>query len=367
MVKKVLVVDDSVLYRSQIKAMIDTLDGAEVIDSAKNGEIALEMEASLKPDLMILDLEMPKMNGIEVLKELANRRSGCNVIVFSATTAAGIKRTFDALSQGAVDFIEKPSGKAAGVGGAVEKMRSDLLPKVRAVLGMGGGGFVASTATSSSAVASPSTAAAPNLAPPGPNRVDIENFTPAIVVIAASTGGPPALEKVFGDLHGPRRCPILLAQHMPAGFTKSFGERLSRKGDLVYREAENGELLRNDTIYIAPGNFHMSLFSNEKGTSIKLTQGPLRNSVRPCANFLFESAAEIYGGRTMGFVFTGMGEDGLDGAKSVKSRGGGMMIQDQESSVVWGMPGAVFGVGAYDKVGDLNECGRILQKLTKLG
>lgn len=366
---KVLIVDDSVVYRSKIKAALSGADGIEVVGSASNGKIALELLEQKDVDLMTLDMEMPVMNGLETLKALRERGSKVKVIVFSSSTRSGSEATLDALSAGAKDFVAKPTGSGDFTDSAEELIRKDLLPKLRQFMN-----------TSPSTLRSMSTQAPIDVRPPvqlaptsahGSQTVvprspypkkELTSFMPSIVVIASSTGGPSAHDAIFKGLSGKLRCPILIAQHMPPVFTTSFAKRIGSHGGLPSKEAKHLETLANE-IYVAPGDYHMSLDMVAGQIKTRLDQGPQRNSVRPAADFLFESAAKLFGPKVMGLVLTGMGEDGLAGAIAVKTAGGGMMIQNQESCVVFGMPGAVFNAGAFDTQGDLTSIQKLLSRM----
>lgn len=364
---RVLIVDDSVVYRSQIKAALTNQSGIEVVGAASNGKIALEMLDQKPVDVMTLDMEMPVMNGIETLKALRAKGSKVKVIVFSSATRSGSEATLEALSNGAKDFIAKPDGSAVISGGAEELIRKDLLPKIRQ--------FASSLANQSSAAPQPVMPAFARAEPVSLTstavssqglatytKKDLATFIPSAIVIASSTGGPAAHDMIFKGLSGKLRCPVFIAQHMQPVFTTSFAKRLGSHAGLPSKEAKHGEVVANE-IYVAPGDYHLSLgLANGKLTTL-LDQGPQRNSVRPAADFLFETAAQIFGPKTMGIVLTGMGEDGLAGCKAVKAAGGGVMIQNQESCVVFGMPGAVHAAGAFDGQGDLTAIQTLLARM----
>jgi two-component system chemotaxis response regulator CheB len=195
-------------------------------------------------------------------------------------------------------------------------------------------------------------------------KVDLDTFLPSIIVIGCSTGGPDALEKVFCNIKSPISCPILITQHMPPIFTKSLARRLQNLTGIESAEGIDSEAVRPNRIYIAPGDYHMSLVKQGTSLKIKIDQTPHRNSVRPAVDPLFESAAELYGQFCMGFILTGMGEDGLIGSKAIKEREGGIMIQSQKSCVVFGMPGAVYSAGLYDGIGDLTEISKTILRMS---
>lgn len=332
---KTLIVDDSILFRSQIQLALSTAPEIEVIGVASNGRIAVDKMACMDIDLCILDIEMPEMDGISALKELKKRGIKTKVIMFSAQSKAGADKTLEAMNLGAVDFVAKPLPDASKQAPA-EKIREALLPKVLSLFSPGVGDRLA-------------------IKKPLTSTFLWETFQPEVLVIASSTGGPPALEKFFSLLHEPLPFPILITQHMPPVFTASLAERLGQIAGKVAREAVHGETLVANQIYVAPGGYHMHLTGAPGAAQVVLDQGPLRNYVRPCADFLFESAAKVYGRRTLGIVMTGMGRDGADGAAAIKRASGGVLIQSEESCVVFGMPGAVHAEGNFDYVGNTTD------------
>lgn len=352
---KVLIVDDSVVFRSKIKSALSGADGIEVVGSASNGKIALEMLDQKEVDVMTLDMEMPVLNGIETLKALREKNSKVKVIVFSSQTQSGSEATLEALHNGAKDFVAKPTGSGEFTQSAEDLIRKDLLPKLRQF------DRPSAPAAPSRLVVTP-TSPAPRPTPGSFGRKELSSFIPSAVVIASSTGGPSAHDAIFKGIQGKLRCPIFIAQHMPPVFTTSFAKRIGNHSGLPSKEAKHLEIVQNE-IYIAPGDFHMSLGQVNGQIVTKLDQGPQRNSVRPAADFLFETAAQIFGPKTMGIVLTGMGEDGLDGSIAVKNAGGGIMIQNQESCVVFGMPGAVHAAKAFDGEGDLLAIQKLLSRM----
>jgi len=337
---KVLIVDDSLAYQSKIKAALSSVPWLQVVATAHNGQEALQILDKQAIDLITLDMEMPILSGIDTLKKIRERQTRPKVIVFSSSTRQGSEKTLEALSLGANDFVAKPV--MTGATKTPEQIiRDDLLPKIQQFLPI-----------SQRSQARRDTFPAKH----------IETFIPSIIVLASSTGGPAAHDIIFRDLRGELRCPILIAQHMPPIFTETFAKRLSSYNNLPCFEAKDGEILKNQ-IYVAPGDFHMMLRKEVGITKIQLNKNATRNSVRPAADFLFESAAELYGPKCMGFVLTGMGEDARDGARAIKQHSGGIMIQNQESCVVFGMPGAVCSAGFFDSIGSLEDIKRQLYRM----
>jgi two-component system, chemotaxis family, protein-glutamate methylesterase/glutaminase len=316
-----------------------------VVGTAANGRIALAKLDQNPVDIITLDHEMPELNGIETLREIRKRGLKTRVIMFSSQTVQGAHTALESLRVGADDIVAKPVGASMSLHTAADAIRADLVPKI---LQFAQGAPQVKTFDSTTL-----------------KCVALSALRPSVIVIGSSTGGPTALEKVLSTLKSPLRCPILITQHMPPVFTQTLADRLASISGIPSAEAKQMELLSPNRIYVAPGDYHMSLFNSADGVKIRLTQGSLRNSVRPAVDYLFESAAEIYGNRCLGVVLTGMGEDGLAGAKAIKSAQGAILIQSKESCVVFGMPGAVYSAGAYDKIGDLTEIGETISRLTQ--
>ena len=363
---RILVVDDSVVFRSQIKAAIDGIDGMTVVGSAANGKIALERLEQLSVDIVILDLEMPEMNGLEMLGEMHKRGLKQTVIVFAAPSLTGAALAMEALRAGAADFIAKPNS-AGSLDEALAGIKKELVPKIlqfkarieKRTLADGVGAAGAGPRLGMTL---------PEVKPATGAKRLLSSIKPRIVGIGSSTGGPTALDTVFAHLlHQPLAIPILIAQHMPPNFTKCLAKRLGEISGHEAREGQHGEPVKPGCIYVAPGDYHMTVaFSIDKReVLIQLDQGPKRNSVRPAVDSLFESMVTTYGSSCAVFVLTGMGEDGMIGAKAIKGAAGGVMIQDQASSVVWGMPGSVHAAGAFDAMGDLSECASSLLQMVK--
>ena len=353
---RILVVDDSVVFRSQIRAALDGQPGIEVVGAANNGKIALQKLAQGSVDLITLDMEMPEMGGIETIQEIKKAKFPVRIIVFSSHTARGCEAALNALVAGADDVVAKPAGTDINIENVADLIKAQLLPKVLQFLPRQGGGSAQSSPALSNPIVKP-------VAPQTFSKRDLETFHPSVIVIGSSTGGPPALERVLSDLSLPFRIPIIIAQHMPPIFTASLAKRLSESSGIPAAEAVDGEELLPNRIYVAPGDFHLGVYKRGDKIVLGLDQNPQRNSVRPAVDVLFETAAEVFTFRTMSFVLTGMGEDGLVGAKRIKEKGGGVMIQDKASSVVFGMPGAIHAAGIYDGIGGLSDVNQLIKKM----
>ncbi len=364
---RVLIVDDSVVFRTQITHALETVPGVEVVGTAANGKIALEKLAQLSVDLVTLDMEMPGLNGIETLKEIRKQNFKVHVIIFSSQTQRGAEAALDALREGADEVCAKPAGDNLNFEKAEEAVKQALLPKVIQFKAVDENKNTKSNKATNNASATPLSSAPGSIGQFKINvRKTLATFQPAAIVIGCSTGGPAALETIFSNLSGPTRIPIFITQHMPPVFTTSLAKRLGQVSGIPSAEGISNEIVDANRIYVAPGDFHMDLIQEGASVKIKLHQAPQRNSVRPAVDYLFETAAKIYGNKLLSVVLTGMGEDGLVGVKDVRKKGGACLIQNQESCVVFGMPGAIFAADEYDEVGDLNLITSYLKRMISL-
>ena len=360
---KILIVDDSVVFRSQIKSALEGIDDIVVVNSAANGKIALERLEQNPIDVIILDLEMPVMDGMAMLEEMRKKNFQQKVIVFAAPTGEGINLTLSALKAGASDFITKPNSNGS-LEQALEGIQKELVPKILQFKNKIEQNKNNVSTINSALKVIPNNEVLNSLSKT--NNKKIDSFKAKSIGIGASTGGPNALENIFTKLNGVSlSIPIFLAQHMPPVFTEALAKRIQVISGHPAHEAKNGEIALPGHIYIAPGDFHMTVEKSldERQIIIRLDQGPKRNSVRPAVDNLFESLAKTYGNSCVVFVLTGMGEDGLEGSKAIKSVSGGVIIQDAASSIVWGMPGAIFEANAFDYMGNLDECAQCLIQL----
>ena len=346
---RVLVVDDSVVIRRLVTDALSRAGGIDVVGVAANGRIALRKAEQLAPDAITMDIEMPEMNGIEAVRELRRAGHRMPVVMFSTLTERGAAATLDALAAGATDYVAKPAN-VGSVSESLARVAEELVPRLRALVphptGAPAGGAAPATAVRPDRVAglrvqSPTTAA-PRPAPaPHPVRA---------VVLGSSTGGPEALSRVLSALTAPPPVPVLVVQHMPPVFTRQLAARLDRSGPARVVEAAGGEELRAGTVYVAPGDHHLVLRRDGTRMVTALDDGPPVNYCRPSVDVLFASAVEAYGGHLLGVVLTGMGADGRTGARRIVDAGGTVVVQDEPTSVVWGMPGAVAQAGLAHRI-----------------
>jgi two-component system chemotaxis response regulator CheB len=351
---KVLVVDDAMLIRRMVTDVLAADPQIEVVGEAINGRVALQKIAQLSPDLVTLDIEMPELDGISTLKEIRKTYPRLPVIMFSALTERGAADTLEALHHGASDYVTKPAS-AAGRAGAQQRILEDLVPKIKSLCRLG--------ATQSAAARKET--GAPAAYRPAQMRAVGPAVTADIVAIAVSTGGPTALAEVLSHLPSNFPAPILLVQHMPQMFTRFLAERLNGQTPLSVKEAVDGEQVQPGVVYVAPGDFHLTVKKAPGGVVTVLDQEPPQHSHRPAADVLFKSVAQTYGPRGLGVVLTGMGQDGLRGSEEITRAGGRVLVQDEASSVVWEMGGLVVNAGLADGVVPLGQVAGELQRRTE--
>jgi two-component system chemotaxis response regulator CheB len=382
---RILIVDDSVVVRRLLSRIIEEEPGLEVAGQAANGQLALEMLDEADPDLVTLDVEMPVMDGLATLAELRRRRPRLPVIMFSTLTSRGAATTIEALSRGASDYLTKPEG-AANLQESLERLRLELVPRVRALSrvrpaqerplkGVAQNGLLRSgLAVPRLRSSIPQREASPiphvtiplargyeparhplhpNAPAPTPQASSVPRYLsrPAeLVVIGVSTGGPNALARILPMFPATLSVPVLIVQHMPPLFTRMLADRLDQLSPLKVREAQTGAALRPGEAWLAQGDWHMTVAREGGRLVLRENQGPQVNSCRPAVDVLFNSAVQACGGAVLAIVLTGMGQDGMKGARAIREAGGLVLAQDEESSVVWGMPGAVATAGLADAV-----------------
>ncbi len=396
---RVMVVDDSSVVRGLLTRLLEQQPDIEVVSSVSDGQMAVNALRRQPVDVIILDIEMPRMDGLTALPMLLEARPDVQVIVASTLTEKNAEISLQALERGAADYLTKPSSTH---GGSMDTFNRQLVEKVIA-LGYASRGHprpalpavpprritpspeYKPSARPSERQYRPSVRpvrpkirvverkakdagpekVAPVLAKPEPQEIVLRaagKARPRIIAIGSSTGGPQALFKVFGELGQELSLPVMVTQHMPSTFTKILAEHITRASGLPCKEAEDGDILKAGQIYVAPGDYHMTLGIRDDRPTIRIEQGPPVNFCRPAVDPMFNSIAEIFGSSTLALILTGMGQDGMLGARTIVEAGGTLIAQDEATSVVWGMPGAVATRGLCSAVLPLENIAAHLKK-----
>ncbi len=343
---RVMLCDDSSTMRRLIKAALKNEPRLSVVYEAEHGQDAVNNVDQTRPDIVVMDIEMPVMDGIVATREIRRRQPKLPIVMFSSLTSRGAEATLDALAAGANDFAVKPAA-SGHISNAMAQLQSDLLPKLLQLV-------APNLASSTNAtVAHQHRSAASPLQQETPQQETLHRVD--AIAIGVSTGGPDALAKLLFDIPKTLRVPVLITQHMPPVFTNLLAERLSLRTGHSVNEAVDGEVVTNDRILLAPGDFHLTVSRHGTSVRVKLNQEPEENSCRPAVDPLFRSVAKCYGKNAIGIVLTGMGQDGALGAADIKSTGGSIIVQDEASSVIWGMPGKIVSAGHADRILPLNE------------
>lgn len=332
-IARVLVVDDSATIRGLVTRWIEADPNLKLAGVAVNGRDGVRLAGETQPDVIILDIEMPEMNGLEALPALIRAAPKARVLMSSTLTRRGAEVTMRALTLGAADYVTKPD---PGVAAAADFQR-ELIGKAIAL----GRRFQPIHVPAGASRLTPPSSSAPPRAPAAPPSHLRAPAAVDVVVIGSSTGGPQALRALLPGITSQLRQPILIAQHMPAMFTTILAQHLSQATKKDVQEAKDGAALTPGCIYVAPGDFHMRISRRHGAPRIELDQSPPVNFCRPAVDPLFISACETYGPNILAVVLTGMGSDGKRGAETIVAKGGVVLAQDEASSVVWGMPGAV--------------------------
>ena len=389
---RILIVDDSAVMRALLRSVVGTDTHLEVAGTASDGASAIRAMGSIRPDLVLLDVEMPGMDGVSTLKQMKAAGIRIPVIMCSSLTQRGAKVTIEALASGAADYVAKPAGQPSR-DAAVKSLANDLVPKILALTAGATGSHQQIPAgaafspvpfqapwTANHAPAEPRSlwpgqippiSSPPAFSMPGASPAPVLSgppasaSLPAVLLIGVSTGGPAALDVLLPALPASFPLPVLIVQHMPELFTKLLAERLNGRCPLRVTEAIAGEPVRAGAIYVARGDWHMEVAAGLSATPVlRLTQEQPENHCRPAVDVLFRTAVQVYGPRVLAVVLTGMGYDGLAGSRMIREHGGTVLAQDQQTSAVWGMPGAVAQAGLAHRILPLNAIAPEILRLT---
>jgi len=359
----VLIVDDSALIRNLVSRMFDDIQDIQVIGTAMNGRFALKKLETMNPDIIILDLEMPELNGIDFLKERKKRDIKIPVVILSSIAHKGARITIEALSLGASDFVLKPSGSASR---DIYKTKEQLVELIKIYGGKfkregaskdGGANVAASSMIQPSAPQAQARSATEPGTPVKKSSLPIE-----IIAIGISTGGPNALRHLCPGIRGDLPVPILVVQHMPAGFTEEFAKSLDKISPLEIKEAEDGDIIKAGRILIAPGDKHLEILNKPLAKIVRLSENPEVNGHRPSADVLFSSVFQVYGGRSLAIIMTGMGRDGVKGIGAIYRAGGLTIAQDEASCIIFGMPRIAIDKGFIHKVVPLGKMAEMINR-----
>jgi len=343
---KIMVVDDTITYRQIVSKVVESIPGTELVASASSGRTALMKLEGTKPDLIFLDVMMPEMDGIETLRQVKLINPDVAVVMVSGVDKENAKITLASLEAGALDFVAKP--QTSGMAESMELLKNALEPIINLVRDR--------LAPHRKAVPAPSKVL------PTVKKSDQKPFD--LVVLGISTGGPNALYTLFSGLKGTVPCPFLIVQHMPPLFTQSLAERLDWVTQMKVKEAQEGDLLAPGMVFIAPGGKHMVVTQGPKGNQVSILDSPPVNHCKPAVDVLFASVSKLPGLRPLSVVMTGMGRDGTEGVKALKGTGTYCLVQDEATSVVWGMPGSVYESQGADEVLPLEKIGARILELT---
>jgi two-component system chemotaxis response regulator CheB len=359
-VTRVLVVDDSAFMRKAISIMLESDPQIKVVGQARDGEEAIEKVRELKPDLVTLDVEMPRMDGLAALRQIM-KSDPTPVMMISSITTAGAEATLEALELGAIDFIPK---QMSYVSLDIVKIKEELLTKIKDIARrkhllmaqyrqreFARSGRVPISLAGKQA---PTSTSAPGCTPVIP-IIRRRNHSIHIVAVGSSTGGPPALSTLFSKLPGKLPVGVVVAQHMPAQFTKTLAERLDSLCSLTVREAVDGEKIEPGLVLIAPGGLNMTVKRRGGDAFVSVSPEPVSTLYKPCVDVMMNSVADTFGQATLGVILTGMGNNGVHGVRNVKERGGVIVAQNEQTCIVYGMPRAVIDAGLADHIAAIDD------------
>jgi len=344
---RILVVDDSVLYRKVLSDVLSNIQGVEVVGTATDGKVALSKISQLKPDMLTLDFDMPELNGLKVLEHVRIDHPDLKVVMVSAHTKEGAAITLKALELGALTFVAKP--RTENPLESKNVLLDQLVPVVKEILAqIQSSHQLVCKGRDMSQPAVSDTAIKKSPPPPGAGRIQI-------VAIGISTGGPKALAELIPRLPKDLRTPVVIVQHMPSEFTAALAESLNQKSALNVIEAKNGMELKRGTIFIAPGGKQMKIVNVSGKPMLEINDDPPENHCQPSADYLFRSVSKVYGKHALGIIMTGMGSDGVLGLRLMKRLGAQVIAQDKQSCVVFGMPGEAINAGVVDDIVPLSH------------
>ncbi len=345
---KVLIIDDAVVVRKLVSNAIDAEPDMKVVGIAPNGKLGLQRIPQVSPHIVILDVEMPVMDGLETLEKIRADFGDLPVLMFSNLTARGAEVTIKALGMGATDYVTKPA-KVKSLDEGIERIKTELIPKIREICRERLAPEAGSPEVKPKAV-SPAKMERPSRPKPSAGFQRVE-----VVAIGVSTGGPNALTQVLPKLPAELPVPIVIVQHMPPDFTKYLADHLDAKCAIKVSEAHEGDVLKPGHAYIAPGDYHMVLRREKDQVKVSTNQKSPENSCRPAVDVLFRSVAQVFGPKTLAIIMTGMGQDGLNGCENIYFHGGTILVQDKLTSVVWGMPSYVYKANLASKMVSLDR------------
>lgn len=351
---KTIIVDDSAFMRKSLEIMLKSDVSIDVIATARDGEEGYNLTKKLRPDIVTMDIEMPRMNGLTALKKIM-QDCPTSVIMISSLTSEGAESTIQAMELGAVDFIPK---ELSYINVNIIQIRDDLIKKIKAIVKQRSLRDRLARLQQLSKKNTTESASTPAKTPSHLPRIGYR-----AVALGISTGGPMSLQKVIPRFLKKNMIPYFIVQHMPPKFTKSLAQRLNSLSELEVKEAEHDETVRNGVVYFAPGGFHMTVKKDtNSAVHIDISEQPASTLHRPCVDVMIESVVKVYGRHTLGVIMTGMGKDGLEGIRSLKQIGGYCLAQDEGSCVVYGMPKSIVDAGFADVTASLEDVAKIINE-----
>ncbi|MDR3423976.1 MAG: chemotaxis response regulator protein-glutamate methylesterase [Alphaproteobacteria bacterium] len=356
---RVMIVDDSLVIRGFISRALDSDPAFMVVATASNGQIAIDTLRRTPADVVILDIEMPVMDGLMAIPKLKEIDPAVQIVMASTLTQRNADISIKALSLGATDYLPKPSAREMAVPGEFQRALREKVKELGAV------------AWRKNARQTPQKIAGTAMPAPVEKKKIVLRpmplIKPDVIAIGSSTGGPQALFEVIKSIGKDLPQPIVITQHMPPSFTTILAEHITRQCNVICAEAKEGEVLRSGYFYIAPGDFHMLIAKKPEGPTVHLVKDPPENFCRPSVDPMLRSLVDVYGGRILTVILTGMGQDGTKGGEAVVHAGGAVIAQDEATSVVWGMPGAVALAGLCSAIYPIGEIGSVVRQLATKG